>query len=1232
MELEKVDSSEQLAGLFTDLGYKTLDVAYSAEQLELPGRACELLSSGITLVSDYRSDGSVFRIWHAELTKLTRTDFRTILQPYYRRYPHQTLFVFTGSRYSNLCFVSPQRVPGPEIGQFKLRLRVLKVDREHVYHTDREVVEAIRLVDLVPTPDQIWQRHLEAFNVQRVTDRFFDDYKKVLDDLKADLSDRYNLEARKSHAFAQQLLNRLMFIYFLQKMEWLKWPETGADKRYMRTLWHKYLDKVGGRVSRNSTDFYDLWLDALFFEAFNQPPGAHVRRTGLPAEVAQSFTDMPYLNGGLFQPRRELDDVNVSVADEFFEAVFDTNTGLLETYNFTVDESTLLDVEVAVDPEMLGTVYESLIAEEERHAGGIFYTPREEISYMCRLSLTEYLHESTGLSKDLLIPLVMEPTPPLQEDPTVGPLPSPAEPFSDEQLRTIQDKLRGVRVLDPAVGSASFLVGMMNVLVELHEVIAERLGEAESLNRFALKKEVIRRNLFGVDVRDWAVRAGELRLWLSLIVESEEREMDRFSPLLPNFSFRLRQGDSLIEEIGGIRPTFLRETHGLSAADRRIRNRILELAEKKARFFSGERGLTQEAIEKEQADLLRRLLDRRVKDLQDQIARYKDRGTAAEGERLRALRQERDELKKLALELPSAAGAEREYFLWEVEFAEVFDEKGGFDIVIGNPPYIRQEQIAPLLLDAKDVRPAVWRMVKRGYKERLEADTLAHWPQVGRIDKRSDIYVYFYYHALDLLRPGGVFCFINSNAWLDVGYGTGLQEFLLGNMKVLQVIDNHARRSFKHSDVNTVIVLIQRPEKDEEVWHNVVRFAAYKKPFEEAVGAATARFIEQTTIQRALDEGGNVRAFPMTQAHLRIQGTGAAEKETEPTLTPDDYARLPYAGGKWGGRYLRAPDIFFTIMEKAKGKLVRLGDIAEVRRGFTTGCNDFFYLPSRYFDLRDAGDVYELIPKQPGLPDDLAIEKEFLKPVIKTPRELSTVLVRAEDLKLRAFLCRLERNELSRRHAYHYVLWGESESFHLRPTAGGADDWYAISKEPADILWWKSIGERYGCFYNPELYPADQRNYFVFAPAELKLPLLVLANSTVDRLLIEAIAREMTGALTIIELSVESVRSKEMLSPGTVWRGLNVKTKDGAEEVFEGFCRRPLTGIFSEVGLPKAVPDYSNIGPADVRLDGVLPDRRALDEVVFDVLGLTEAERLEVYRAVVDLVKNRLTKAQSIRS
>ncbi len=1240
-------SQEGVLDSLHDWGYRVECTPWDVS--DLPGRAQELIGAMI-LVSHYGDGVAPFQAFLIELDvphkvkRIRRTDLRIILDPFYRRYPQgEYLFIFALPDYTNVALVSPKRIRREEGLAPKLQLRILTLDPSHLYHTDLWVLREIRLEPHEQKADAIWRKHLAAFDVERVTRRFYEDYKEVLATLKGELTRQRRVGAKPAeiHAFAQQLLNRLMFLYFVQKKGWLRWGDGTPDTHYLASLWRAY----GDDQRQPKGYFYAHWLRPLFLDAFNKRIADIRANTHLPPEIKESFLRVPYLNGGLFEENK-LDALDFSVPNGYFGMLFDRfqkkEPGFLERYNFTVDESTPLEVEVAVDPEMLGKVYESLIAEEERHRSGIFYTPRAEIDYMCRLALIEYLHDQTDFSKDDLIPLVMDPYR-LMEGSSVQ-FPG----FSAKRLRKIDKALEDVRVVDPTVGSGSFLVGMMRVLVELQKAIARKL-ERKRFNEFDLKRRTIMENLYGVDVKEWAVRVCELRLWLSLTIEAEERDIGLYtSPVLPKLSFRVRCGDSLVEEVAGI-PLVLRRGEAMPGVyiSPRLEHRLNKLAEMKADYFGGRSPLKPEQIEREESKLLQGVLNAAIDRINRQLdalrtpleeqAAFKEMevptpkqlqlGEKQRKRQIRTFTQQRKDLIKVRREL--GRGKTPPFFLWDVGFGEVFAEKGGFDIVIGNPPYVRQEEIGPPTENPDDYGPDEWRERKGDYKDRLDRGVQALWGSALKVSRRSDLYVYFYHGGLSLLREGGVFCFINSNSWLDVGYGADLQEFLLRRMRILQVIDNHARRSFE-ADINTIIVLLQRPETDGSQWQHVARFIAYRKPFEEILTVSNLLAIERATEVTRTDD---LRVYPITQRDLLLDGADLSEEEKQTAM---DFAALDavkYQGGKWGGKFLRAPDIFFTILERGKGKLVRLGDIAEVRFGIKTGANDFFYLEPTGQPAPEG-----LVHVRNGAGWEGYLEAEYLKPMLFSLKECPEIRLDPRNFRYLVFLCRRPKSELRRLehiHVLSYIAWGENQTTRSgdrlpdAPSLRGRQVWYALPEQkPPDFISNRFIGERFLFVEGSDFPVCDVFFIGYFNRHQLgQNPMMGLAilNSTLTVLVADVLGRKTYG-IGVMYLYGPEVNGLLLLDPAH----LTLSHQERLLQAFDQMCRRDIHGIFEELGLPKPNRDYSNINPNDVSLDKVLPDRRALDQVVFEALGLTEKEQLEVYRAVVELVKNRLAKARSV--
>jgi len=1055
----------------------------------------------------------------------------------------------------------------------------------------------------------------EAFSVEKVTEEFFQAYRYAITDVIIKSFEDSHIPYEKKHSFSQLLLSRILFIYFLQKKGWLKWKNYESDTSYISNLWHKYKS-----LSKSSDSFYSIWLKSLFFGAFNKK--SHLIDKSLPDEIRESFIQMPFLNGGLFS-QTELDELGFQVTDKVFEWLLEPDfserekrKGFLEIFNFTIDEASPVDVEVAVDPEMLGMVYESLIADEERGGGGIFYTPRVEIDFMCRLSLMEYLHSQLSSAKDSLIDIVFNPD-------------SIAQYIDIKNLKEIKSHLSKVKVVDPAVGSASFLVGMLNILVELHSALTKKI-EGKEENLFALKHRIILENLFGIDVKDWAVMVGELRLWLSLIIETDEKYMDIYTkPLLPNLSFKVRQGDSLVEEIGGVLMNLRSDALRLIPND--IKSKIQHLVDKKYAFFSGQRSADlkgAQEIKQFEMDIFKEILESKISELDKKITgldleltNLTAQGSLFEGKKkdytlkikniqqnVKELQYEHKRFKDVLSFFDNSV--KKDYFLWELDFAEVFALNGGFDIVIGNPPYVRQELIAPPLVRQDKYEPDEWRNIKGQYKDKLINSAKNIWGGIKKIDKKSDLCVYFYYQGLSLLNDNGIFCFINSNSWLDVGYGAGLQEFLLKSMKPVYIIDNIAKRSFKQADVNTVIVLIQKPK--EKIEDFTLKFVAFKKPFEEAINADVLREIEKTN--KPVFDNEIYRLYPKTKKELLEEGVEYPDEEEKLKfeITPE---QLPYIGNKWGGKYLRAPEIYFKILEKGKDKLVRLGDIAEVRRGFTTGANEFFYLKPVGRTVKEVVEIAEknpnaLIEVENGAGWRGEIEAEFLKPVIKSPRELKTIMVRIEDLNYLVLMCHKDKKELKATKVLEYIEWGEKQKFNQRPTCKSRPKWWDLGGRKSFIKVPMFYGERLFFVYTESLCDAQLYDVIICKDFYNPIDLCVSLNTTLTLFFIENSGRNYGGGGGPSKLQVYEAKNLHFIPINNFSLTINVR-------------KQKVKSIFTELGFD---PD----NPIREQEPNPLPDRKALDDIVFDALGLTEEERKEVYWAVAELVKARLDKAKSV--
>ena len=436
-----------------------------------------------------------------------------------------------------------------------------------------------------------------AFDVEAVTDKFFSEYHQLFDLIegqgKASIS-----SDEQARLYTQRLFNRLMFIYFIQKKGWLSFK---GDKNYLRALFNAAI--------ASGESFLKDRLEWLFFWGLSNV--AENREVHSDEKLIERRGQVPYLNGGLFDREDEYDERGrVTIDNDAFKRILD----LFERYNFTVEESTPLNVQVAIDPEMLGKVFEELVTGlEARQAAGRYYTPRNVVSFMCRESLKKCLGGFSTLIDDRDVAGISVP-----------------------EANALLGTLSRLKIVDPACGSGAYLLGMLHELHALTNLLQTRAQPASARDDYQLKLRIIERNVYGVDNDNLAVQIARFRLWLSLIIEYDERDGIEELPTLPNLEFKIECGDSLTA------PNPEKVKNGSFRTEL-----INQYRQAKAKFLS--------AHGKEKGEL-------------------------------------RNEIKQLGETIRHEAAfwlygnVTFEGFDWAIEFAEVFDN-GGFDVVLANPPY-----------------------------------------------------------------------------------------------------------------------------------------------------------------------------------------------------------------------------------------------------------------------------------------------------------------------------------------------------------------------------------------------------------------------------------------------------------------------------------------------------------------------------------------------------------------
>ncbi|AWB10775.1 Eco57I restriction-modification methylase [Thermodesulfobium acidiphilum] len=635
------------------------------------------------------------------------------------------------------------------------------VGKNESSHTAQSRFLPLLSPDKKPTLDDLEK----AFSAERVTDEFFEKYKelfiKTVDEIeervKTNESLRKEFEIKNINAvdFSKKLLGQIVFLYFLQKKGWLGVPKAKnwgeGDKNFLRSLFERCIEE--------KKNFFNDYLEYLFYDALNNERSSQAD----PSWHERLDCKIPFLNGGLFEPFGEYDwkNIDLLIPDDLFsnnakEGILD----IFDLFNFTVKEDEPLEKEVAVDPELLGKIYEKLNAirednfEEYKKAlkskgsenkfnkeYGVYYTPREIVHFMAQNALVEYLFENLkGKSQNLeslkedLKAFIFHSEKFIENDKTAiekgekiekgeqksTKYTSKIPAFIQENAKTIDKLLEDIRILDPAVGSGAFPIGLMHEIVKAREVLNLYIGD-ETKTAYNFKRHSIQNSLYGVDIDKGAVEITRLRFWLSLVVDEED--LTQIKPL-PNLDYKLVSGDSL------------------------------------------------SCIQKD----LFKSFDT-LEQLEDEYH------TTTNLDRKRKLKRKIDE------EIKELTDGHTE-FDFEVYFSKVM-RSGGFDIVIGNPPYIQLQKNAGLL-------------AKKYKKFNYEV-----------FNSMGDIYTLFYEKGINLLKEGGHLCFITSNKWMRAGYGEKLREFFIKqNPKILIDLGPGV---FESATVDTNILLIQKKDNQNKL-------------------------------------------------------------------------------------------------------------------------------------------------------------------------------------------------------------------------------------------------------------------------------------------------------------------------------------------------------------------------------------------------------------------------------
>ena len=605
----------------------------------------------------------------------------------------------------------------------------------------------------------------DAFNVEALSKEFFGKYKVQYEDFVNYMVDPANgmrqhfidtdfdhtgmtadkirdREEKPIRDYVKKLLGRIVFLHFLQKKGWLGVP---AGKEWGEGDRDFMLNIFKNANESQKKNFLDDILEDLFAEGLDRNRSDQGDLYDTKVEGFRNCR-IPYLNGGLFE--RDILDKKPS---HFPASYFNGLLTMLSQYNFTIDENDPNDAEVGVDPEMLGRIFENLL--EDNKDKGAFYTPKEIVQYMCRESLIAYLQtDMREEDKECIRQFVTT-----HDASLLG-----------EQKEYIDQKLCDVKICDPAIGSGAFPMGLLRELFFCRSAIEPNIVE----NAANIKRHIIQNNIYGVDIERGAVDIARLRFWLSLIVDEKSPEA------LPNLDFKIMQGNSLLEQYKG--------------AD------LSTMTEKKV---GSEHGIT----------LFDSMLDVYRKNLRDKLAEYY---VCPEHDKKVQLRKDiadivKQELIEQGIQIDFKdmdLSANSQFFLWHTWFHDVFSRpsKEGFDIVIGNPPYVEAKKLKYIASILKE-------------KFAIYSGT-------------ADLSIYFNELGVNLLAEKGIISYITTNKFFNTGYGEKVRR-QLSSQHINIILNFEQVEVFKNVLVSSVIFNISKRNKIPKSIFTYEQF--YKLKFQE---------------------------------------------------------------------------------------------------------------------------------------------------------------------------------------------------------------------------------------------------------------------------------------------------------------------------------------------------------------------------------------------------------------
>lgn len=652
---------------------------------------------------------------------------------------------------------------------------------------------------------------LEAFSVEKVSKAFFREYKEHYQDFVEHLTGKrmvkekgkwvekkvsgpsnkltyvFNGNEKEARDFCKKLMGRLVFLYFLQKKRWLGASSASyedGDLDFVANLFKTKGDK----------DFYQLVLVDLFFDTLNT-----VRTSDEYAMPDGTARKVPFLNGGLFD-KDELDIQSIKHQLTFPPALFSNPAkaedpdergflDFLNAYNFTVHEAGPEEQTLAVDPEMLGHIFENLL--EDNKDKGAFYTPKEIVHYMCQESLTQYL--KNYLTREVKGIPASELEDQLRRFLQHG-VWAELSPYSGVLLKA----LRQVKVCDPAIGSGAFPMGILHEIFQAVEHIhdlspdeTESIWELTEWEPAEVKLRIIQHSIYGVDIERGAVDIARLRFWLSIIVDEPKPRT------LPNLDYKIMVGNSLVGKLNGEVLEINWNVGAGSDRAKEMRSLIESLHERTELYFRDQPKAKKEKLAGEvrmlKIELLTKQLELNRDKFREKMTPTNKIGGLARGEQVKAAEEK---IQLAAYEgtlgrlrsLMKQKDKQLDYFDWELDFPEVLNanvaDDPGFDVVIGNPPYVKE------------------------YTNRAAFDGVRKSPYYKG---KMDLWYLFACRGLDLLKKDdGVLTFIATNNWTTNSGASLLRDKLSRDGTIRSLVDFGPYMIFESAGIQTMILTSTR--------------------------------------------------------------------------------------------------------------------------------------------------------------------------------------------------------------------------------------------------------------------------------------------------------------------------------------------------------------------------------------------------------------------------------------